>query len=1021
MIKNITSSPIVGLNTSPIKDITDFGISKDIRKKAANNLKAPKASNFGAYLGIASGALDLLGTGINNFHIPDYTPTDYGQFTSLESLGANAGNTSHLDIEGNNNAKDITSGAMTGVSAGMAFGPLGGVIGGIGGGLISGLTSIFGNKKKKREEERRYKDTFRRIEGQNVNIENKLLYNQIWNDVNYAKYGGFINNHNRGNKFEYGGSTLDETQVPPTLGAPMFLNYIKENPFFKKNDDRVKGSDQDIEYSPLDGLTNEEYSKLFSFIKKAENHPPGSKPVKINNEATHTTTYGLKRVLNDKGEWELANEKSVLNKKDAERMFNAYVQQEILTPLSKMYPNFEEFDSNIKLALIDGIYNVGITKFRNNSPKINKALSKYVENNLDPKYVNDVLKEANWGGKGAGGLAKRSELRQKGIMNWKGENIYKYGGKLKHHNNGIDFRTGYDKINSGGTHEENPFGGIPIGMDEEGAPNLVEEGEVIFNGYVFSNSLSAQPELIEELKLDKKYSGKTFAEIAEKINEEPSEREFDPISKVSLDDGLQKLLIAQEITKLMQQEQELESMEAEGNVFRTGGPLNQDNDPIDDLLKSIHELENPKKDPNPNEYGFSGNYQMGAESLAEVGVLTDEAKKEIKKAKTNKERNKIIRDPSKWKKQGDFKKFFGEETDGKFSGGDADFQKQLANKYIDVITTQLEFNLVMDYDDIKQKFGEENLIRAAWLGGVGNLVSFLKTGKTNLIESEHAEMQRRLFEGTSYAQDYKPEQEEEKDLVQHTVELPSERATRASTTPTTPINNPMLMGTDPSTIDREPSTTDKKSAPNKNKRSGLGGLNALMAAPIVSNAAGYVESFFEKPEVVKYDRVIPEKVSDRMEYQPINDDHINTQVANMYAGAQRGIMETTGGNRGLSHYGIMQNTKNASDAMYEAYYNTQRENLTRLERVKTFNAQINQFNSSLAFQAGQVNANIGMQESDVNARNRGAVRNYRNEMRNAFAENISGIAKQLRWEQLAPTIYGYDAQGNKIKQNQREG
>lgn len=45
----------------------------------------------------------------------------------------------------------------------------------------------------------------------------------------------------------------------------------------------------------------------------------------------------------------------------------------------------------------------------------------------------------------------------------------------------------------GGTHEQNPLGGIPIGADQQGTPNTVEEGESSFNfedgKYIFSNRL----------------------------------------------------------------------------------------------------------------------------------------------------------------------------------------------------------------------------------------------------------------------------------------------------------------------------------------------------------------------------------------------------------------------------------------------------------------------------------------------------------------------------------------------------
>lgn len=45
-------------------------------------------------------------------------------------------------------------------------------------------------------------------------------------------------------------------------------------------------------------------------------------------------------------------------------------------------------------------------------------------------------------------------------------------------------------IENGGTHEENPYGGVPMGIGANGNMNTVEEGEVKFGDYIFSNRLS---------------------------------------------------------------------------------------------------------------------------------------------------------------------------------------------------------------------------------------------------------------------------------------------------------------------------------------------------------------------------------------------------------------------------------------------------------------------------------------------------------------------------------------------------
>lgn len=120
-------------------------------------------------------------------------------------------------------------------------------------------------------------------------------------------------------------------------------------------------------------------------------------------------------------------------------------------------------------------------------------------------------------------------------------NYYAYGGDMSGGwSNGVTF------INEGGTHESNPYTGVPMGVDINGTPNLVEEGEVVFNDYVFSNRLRPTKKQLNDVKLPEKYEGKTFAEIARLIQKESENNPLDPISKNTLVDGLSKLTTLQE-------------------------------------------------------------------------------------------------------------------------------------------------------------------------------------------------------------------------------------------------------------------------------------------------------------------------------------------------------------------------------------------------------------------------------------------------------------------------------------------
>lgn len=135
-----------------------------------------------------------------------------------------------------------------------------------------------------------------------------------------------------------------------------------------------------------------------------------------------------------------------------------------------------------------------------------------------------------------------------------------FGGDLMTH--GADFDTGVTIVGNGGTHEENPNEGVPMGVDEQGIPNLVEEGEVIFDDYVFSNRLKVPKEVRKKYKL-RGSKPLTFADAATQMSKESEERPNDPISKAGLEDSLTKLRDAQEQVRAKEVKV--------GNKFAIGG------------------------------------------------------------------------------------------------------------------------------------------------------------------------------------------------------------------------------------------------------------------------------------------------------------------------------------------------------------------------------------------------------------------------------------------------------------------
>ena len=141
---------------------------------------------------------------------------------------------------------------------------------------------------------------------------------------------------------------------------------------------------------------------------------------------------------------------------------------------------------------------------------------------------------------------------------WKHED----GGPLFTH--GGIWDNGLTYINEGGSHEENPFEGVQLGVDSQGIPNLVEEGEVVWNDYVFSNRLKVPKEAKKKLKL----KGTTFADAAKEINKESEERPNDPISKNGLESSMSQLMMVQEDMRAKKQRNKYAKG---GRLFPDGG------------------------------------------------------------------------------------------------------------------------------------------------------------------------------------------------------------------------------------------------------------------------------------------------------------------------------------------------------------------------------------------------------------------------------------------------------------------
>ena len=135
-----------------------------------------------------------------------------------------------------------------------------------------------------------------------------------------------------------------------------------------------------------------------------------------------------------------------------------------------------------------------------------------------------------------------------------------------------------------------------MGVDEQNVPNLVEEGEVVYDDYVFSNRLKVPKSIQKKYKL----RGKTFADAAKYL-----QKESDPISKRGLQAGMSRLAEAQEEIRARR------AGNAHPSMFATGGPLGIYSDEDDEPLFS-------KYLGNPYSQEIEGGYSAPEEATEEA-------------------------------------------------------------------------------------------------------------------------------------------------------------------------------------------------------------------------------------------------------------------------------------------------------------------------------------------------------------------------------------------------------------------
>lgn len=440
-------------------------------------------------------------TGIEN-NIKDFRNTDFSEATDSNSLLNAYNNLNFLkddyswkDVRGVSNSElfgntlsAVGSGAMAGASVGGPWGAVAGAAIGLGG----SLAGIFTGKNKAKRKARFLNQASKvanntAIDNYDFQVDN-VMQDNARNAMKYAyaAEGGPINikKKNRG-KFT-------ESANRAGMGVQEFARHILAN--------------KDKYSSTLVKRAN--FARNAASWKHAEGGPIKNIPFEdwyktVPTDRNDTTAYNLRRAyelapFDELEAWRTSSVKDLNSGKN-------HLRSVYLNPNTGIY-EFMKSKNHPTLHFETDWYN-------SNDPEAIKFRNNY---NLDMSgdYYKYVPKKKA------------------------------FGGELNTH--GGDFSNGVTFINSGGTHEQNPFEGVPMGVAPDGKPNLVEEGEVLYNDYVFSNRLHPTDKELKESNLPKKYKGHTFALIAEDMSKESAERPNDPISKRGLEASLGKLASLQE-------------------------------------------------------------------------------------------------------------------------------------------------------------------------------------------------------------------------------------------------------------------------------------------------------------------------------------------------------------------------------------------------------------------------------------------------------------------------------------------
>ena len=549
-------------------------------------------------------------------------------------------------------------------------------------------------------------------------------------------------------------------------------------------------------------------------------------------------------------------------------------------------------------------------KFTESANRANMGVQEYARHILANKedYSPTLIKRANFARNFGGRKAFGGDLNT-------------YGGT---YNGGLEY------INNGHTHSENPYGGVPMGTDRNGTPNLVEEGETIWNDYVFSNRLKVPETLTDKYKLSKDI---TFAEASKKLGKEIEETPNDPISKRTFNSFMQDLQQSQEEVKA---KKELAKTKRQFNklspqeqlVILNGTPVQEDNT----MLSNPNEIVSNE----PQQFDDGGwmfdNMWEGAPEY----------------------QNSYLK--------GNIPYYQGKVSSKGYSVKDIEGTDNYKNFTKYALTLPDNHNY---WQTLSNKTGKDvtylknNYER---LRNDGKLGWVHRTPKFNNISTQ-ADTPFTIYQPLDALGNQKP------------FNMLSPYGMGYSANDIVPFSD-RVDANGNTVIDlknKEFISTDTKKKTNNKEDNGL--LPTWMRyAPIVGSAIGAASSLLSKPDESSADAILTaareagqytpisfNPIGDYIQYNPFDRDYYINKLNAESGAARRAIINQASGNRGNAMAGILAADYNAQNQLGALARQAEEYNLAQRQKVAEFNRGTNMFNTEGMFKADTANQAAKMQ------------------------------------------------------------